>query len=289
MNAMLQTRTRPSTGVGLSLSEMLRLNQRVSAVQQLLFPDPRPLVERLGRNFFSSLPRHPGVYLMHDASDAVLYVGKAKDLRQRLGSYRVANPDRMPRRHLRLLRLVERIAWEKCEDESTALRREAQLLLSLKPRFNRAGVWEGPRRFLMWRVRSDGLELAVTETLEEGWNHAGPAGAQMIYLHRALVRLLWCRLYPDKGLAGMPPGWFKGRHGARVILPDNGAQTTLEIPDLLTGLRGGDGAVFAEWLSAPVTPWEKETWEEDLDCVTQNFARLAAAVHPLPHSSPPAA
>ena len=43
----------------------------------------------------------------------------------------------------------------------------------------------------------------------------------------------------------------------------------------MTGLRGGDGAAFAEWLSAPVTPWEKETREEDLDYLTQNFARNA--------------
>ena len=53
--------------------------------QLLLFPDPRPLVERLGADFFRQAPNHPGVYLMRDASDTVLYVGKAKSLRKRLG------------------------------------------------------------------------------------------------------------------------------------------------------------------------------------------------------------
>src|ERR1700722_6929296 len=70
--------------------------------QVLLFRDPSPLVERLRRDFFRQLPERPGVYLMMGASDALLYVGKAKNLRKRLGSYRVENPDRMPRRHLRL-------------------------------------------------------------------------------------------------------------------------------------------------------------------------------------------
>jgi excinuclease UvrABC nuclease subunit len=41
---------------------------------------------------------------MRNGTGAVLYVGKAKNLRQRLGSYRVANPERVPRRHLRLMR-----------------------------------------------------------------------------------------------------------------------------------------------------------------------------------------
>jgi len=55
---------------------------------------------------------------MRDAMDAVLYVGKAKNLRKRLGSYRVANPDRMPRRHLRMLRAVVRIELRECDDEA---------------------------------------------------------------------------------------------------------------------------------------------------------------------------
>ncbi|HVV01406.1 MAG TPA: nucleotide excision repair endonuclease, partial [Verrucomicrobiae bacterium] len=107
--------------------------------QLLLFPDPRPLVDRLGLHFFQSLPESPGVYLMRDSAEAVLYVGKAKNLRKRLGSYRVANPDRVARRHLRMLRRADAISFETCADESSALARESELLLSLKPKFNRAG------------------------------------------------------------------------------------------------------------------------------------------------------
>ncbi|MGP8019684.1 MAG: nucleotide excision repair endonuclease, partial [Limisphaerales bacterium] len=80
--------------------------------QTLLFPDPKPLDQRLGKKFFRRVPRRPGVYLMKDASDKVLYVGKAKDLKQRLNNYRVANPDRMARRHLRMVREVTRIEFQ---------------------------------------------------------------------------------------------------------------------------------------------------------------------------------
>src|SRR5204863_6092952 len=98
------------------------------AAQRLLFPDAKPLVERLGREFFWALPEGPGVYLMRDAADSVLYVGKAKNLRKRVSSYRVANPDRLARRHLRLLHAVTRIEVQKCADEAAALNREAELL-----------------------------------------------------------------------------------------------------------------------------------------------------------------
>jgi excinuclease ABC subunit C len=117
--------------------------------QLLLIADPRPLDERLGRAFFREAPKRPGVYLMRDAADRVLYVGKARNLQQRLRNYRIANPDRMPRRQLRMVREVARIEFQFCPSEAAALKRESKLLLSLKPRFNRAGVWPGKTRFLV--------------------------------------------------------------------------------------------------------------------------------------------
>ena len=72
----------------------------------------------------------------------VLYVGRAKNLRKRLSSYRVANPERMPRRIIRLLHCVTRIEFDVCPDEASALQREESLICVLSPRFNRAGkVW----------------------------------------------------------------------------------------------------------------------------------------------------
>lgn len=165
------------------------LTQPMKPTQQRFWADAQPLVEQLGREFFRQLPETPGIYQMRDATDAVLYVGKAKNIRHRLCSYRVANPERMARRTLRLLNLVKKIIWEECADEMTALRREAELLLKIKPRFNRAGVWQGPKRFLAWRCQSAGLELAMIDPAETDWVGAGSFGAQTVHLHRTLVRL----------------------------------------------------------------------------------------------------
>ena len=121
-----------------------RINEPLimSAGQLWLLPPPRPLVDRLGANFFRQLPDRPGVYLLCGPQEGVLYVGKAKSLRRRLGSYRVANPERLSRRIIRLLYLVTRIEWDECPSEAAAQHREELLIVTLQPKFNRAGnVW----------------------------------------------------------------------------------------------------------------------------------------------------
>jgi excinuclease ABC subunit C len=114
----------------------------MAAGQLWLFPPPKPLLERFGEDFFRALPSGPGVYLMCGASEGVLYVGKARNLRKRLSSYRVANPERFPRRIIRLLHRVTRIEFDVCPTEEAAVHREALLICVLNPRFNGAGkVW----------------------------------------------------------------------------------------------------------------------------------------------------
>jgi excinuclease ABC subunit C len=114
----------------------------MAAGQLWLFDPPRPLVEQLGEDFFRSVPARPGVYLMCGATEGVLYVGKARNLRRRLASYRVANPERLPRRIIRLLHRVKRIEWDECSTEEAAVQREELLICVLTPRFNAAGkVW----------------------------------------------------------------------------------------------------------------------------------------------------
>lgn len=104
----------------------------MAAGQLWLFPPPKPLVERFGDEFFRALPSGPGVYFMCGATEGVLYVGKARNLRKRLSSYRVANPERLPRRIIRLLHHVTRIEFDVCPTESAACNREEQLICVLK-------------------------------------------------------------------------------------------------------------------------------------------------------------
>jgi predicted GIY-YIG superfamily endonuclease len=241
--------------------------------QTLLFPDPRPLVERLGREFFRQLPEQPGIYLMRDAQDTVLYVGKAKNLRKRLCSYRVANPDRMPRRHLRMLRAVERIELRVCLDESSALASESELLRTLKPKFNRAGTWPIKPRFLVWRCAGTQFELAVTETPAPDCRQLGPMGSGAVFLRVVLVRLIWFAVHPQRGIAGMPAGWVLGRLQNPTIIP-SGAEDR-EVNMVVEGLFAGQVDAFCQSIRDRMKdglhPFEKAAVEADLEFITDFF------------------
>ena len=114
----------------------------MATTQLWLFPPPKPLVERLGNDFFHALPDAPGVYFLCGPEAGVLYVGKARSLRRRLASYRVANAERLPKRIIRLLHRATRIEFDVCSSEEMASAKEEQLICVLNPQFNRSGrVW----------------------------------------------------------------------------------------------------------------------------------------------------
>lgn len=87
-----------------------------------------------GRAFAASLPQAPGVYRMLDREGRVLYVGKARALRNRVGSYFNATPK--PARIMAMLAQVAQIEITVTHSEADALLLENQLIKALQPRYN---------------------------------------------------------------------------------------------------------------------------------------------------------
>lgn len=249
--------------------------------QMLLIPDARPLEQRLGRSFFRTAPRRPGVYVMKDAKDNVLYVGKAKNLRQRLNNYRVANPDRMPRRHLRMVQEVKRIEFQFCTNESSALAREAKLLRAIKPKFNRAGVWPGKTRFIVWRVHGEQIQLSVAETPEPGWQRFGPIGSSAVYLHHTLTRLLWWAVNQQLGITQLPAGWAQGRF-MNVTAIWCGDQTK-DVVTLVNSFFFERAEVLLTWLGARFADrtgqFERGVLQAELEMLTEFASKQLTRLH----------
>ena len=111
------------------------------------------------RRLAAGLPREPGVYRFRDARGRVLYVGRATELRARVGSY---GGDLRDRRHLRrMVPAVTRIEAVACDSVHEAAWLERNLLEESLPRWNRtAGGAEVPAYLrLDARAATPGLRL----------------------------------------------------------------------------------------------------------------------------------
>lgn len=81
------------------------------------------------------LPKNPGVYLMHDERDSIIYVGKAKNLHNRVRSYFRENIGRGPQIE-KMVTLIRRFEYIVTDSELEALVLENNLIKEYSPKYN---------------------------------------------------------------------------------------------------------------------------------------------------------
>jgi excinuclease ABC subunit C len=134
-----------------------------------------------------TIPDEPGSYQFKDADGRVIYVGKAKSLRQRLSSY-FADPATLQLRTAQMVATAQSVEWICVRNEVEALMLEYSLIKQHRPRFNVRLVDdksypflavttgdEWPRALVMRGTRKKGVRYfgpyahayAVRETLDE--------------------------------------------------------------------------------------------------------------------------
>ncbi|WP_404481279.1 excinuclease ABC subunit UvrC [Novosphingobium sp. BL-52-GroH] len=96
-------------------------------------PDLQAGVEVI-RDTVRTLPPKPGVYRMHDARGEVLYVGKARALKNRVANY--TQWERLPGRLQRMVSQTRSMTIVTTNSEAEALLLEAQLIKRFRPAYN---------------------------------------------------------------------------------------------------------------------------------------------------------
>ena len=86
------------------------------------------------REVLNTLPTRPGVYRMQDKRGDVLYVGKARSLKSRVGAYVQIN--RLPQRLMRMVAQTRSMTIVTTGSEAEALLLEAQLIKKFRPAYN---------------------------------------------------------------------------------------------------------------------------------------------------------
>jgi DNA polymerase III subunit epsilon len=127
------------------------------------------------RDTVRAFPERPGVYIMHDRAGDVLYVGKAKNLRDRVSTYFTASHQDSAKKLARLMKAVKEIKYEETGSELSALLLESRKIKELKPRFNSLDKRYKGYTFLKFDVQHDFPRLTATrEPASDGADYYGP-------------------------------------------------------------------------------------------------------------------
>ena len=112
-----------------------RFNEEAAtyAVRGVDKPDLEAGVKAI-RNVLKTLPVRPGVYRMQDAKGDVLYVGKARALRNRVTNY--TQVAKLPKRLQRMVAQTRSMTIVTTQTEAEALLLEAQLIKRFRPPYN---------------------------------------------------------------------------------------------------------------------------------------------------------
>ena len=156
------------------------------------------------KNALAVLPEKPGVYLMHDAEDKVIYVGKAVVLKNRVRSYFRNLASHTPKVRAMVAKIAE-IETIITSSEVEALILECNLIKKYRPRYNISLKDDKSYPYLKVTMQEDFPRLHMTRRLmRDGAKYYGPyadAGAmyETMKLLKSMFPLRTCRkMNPDR-------------------------------------------------------------------------------------------
>lgn len=168
----------------------------------LQFFDSYPLLElRLGRERFEAIPSTPGVYRFYDAEGELLYVGKAKNLRRRLFTYKRAKAGQVSGKVARMISRISDMVWVETETERDALLLENRMIRGGRPPFNHAN--KEPETYYFVYLKQDenlGLEfrlaMRIHDKTDPAYWHGCFKGHRVVrQSFGCLLRLLWMAVH----------------------------------------------------------------------------------------------
>jgi excinuclease ABC subunit C len=175
------------------------------------------------------VPHQPGVYLMKDRLGAIIYVGKARDLKRRVSSYFMAS--QQMRASLKTRALIDSIydfEIHTVRNEEESLLLEGKLIKDYRPRYNVA--FRDDKRFLLVRIRpADPWPrfTTVRTRKEDGSTYYGPF-PHSAALHHTLEWLN--RSFGLRVCQPLVPGLNDYRHCNADIIRNCSAPCTGRIP-----------------------------------------------------------
>jgi excinuclease ABC subunit C len=138
-----------------------------------------------------TLPDQPGIYQFLDAEGGILYVGKAKNLRNRVSSYFGDRKHQLPKTRV-MVKHAQRVVFTIVETEQDALLLEATLIKKHQPRYNVALKDGKTHPYIVIKNERFPRVFVTRKVLRDGATYFGPyAVAGQIHTIMELVRGLF--------------------------------------------------------------------------------------------------
>jgi excinuclease ABC subunit C len=119
-----------------------------------------------GAEFLASLPGSPGVYLIYNNNDQLIYIGKAKNLKRRLSQYCHRLRRKKHRRMRAIVKEAARLDIQCTETHLDACLTEAMLIQKHRPRWNIVGAYCFLYPLIGIRCTNGDTEFCMTTTPE---------------------------------------------------------------------------------------------------------------------------
>lgn len=143
------------------------------------------------------LPDKPGVYIMHDVDDKIIYVGKAVNLKNRVRSY-FRKTDKTERIK-RMVSLIDHFEYIVVDNEAEALILECNLIKKNRPKFNVLLKDDKTYPYIKVDVKSDYPNVVITrKIINDGSKYFGPyanpgAAKEMVDFIKQKYKICQCR------------------------------------------------------------------------------------------------
>ena len=211
-------------------------------------------------------PEKPGVYLMKDARNEVLYVGKASVLRNRLRSYFGSRNGQPPKIRRMMSRMTD-FEFIVTDTEAEALILENTLIKRYKPHFNARLKDDKTYPYLKIDLTEDFPRVYITrQVAQDGARYFGPfATASSVRKTMDLIKKLFPYRSCTKVITGRDPRPCLEYYIHRCVAPCSGLATKEEyaqvVQQVIMFMEGNTEAVTRELKKKMVSAAEELEFE----------------------------
>lgn len=151
--------------------------------------------EHFDDSFFESVPEQAGVYLVLDSSEGVIFIGKSKNLKKRIKSYKYVDPVRASNNAWNIVSEAADIQWETFRNVKKATLRANYLIRRYRPRYNSYSSSSESYRFIGFKLINNQVHFMTGNDIRifddhlvyGSFKHFG----QFIRGYSSLLRLFW--------------------------------------------------------------------------------------------------